>query len=76
MNHLLCYAIRLADGSWYRSHGKWNGNGCVQSEVATFPTALFAKCDAEEKLKRLVFDFPNEVGARVMEINYTIKDAK
>lgn len=70
------YAIKLKDGSWYRSHGKWNGNGCVQSEVAKFPTSLFGKCEAQKNLKRLVSDFPKESVAKVMEINYTIKEAK
>lgn len=61
---------------WGESYHIGLNNGRKGDEVAEFPTSLFGKCEAQENLKRLVSDFPKESVAKVMEINYTIREAK
>ena len=70
------YAIRMANGFWYESHGKWNGMGCIQSSSQKFPTTFYGtKGEASRAIDRITRDYPDEgVECAIVSITFTMSE--
>lgn len=70
------YAIRTANGSWYETHGKWNGSGCFRTVMSKFPPTYYAtKQEASAAIDKIVRDFPNEgVYCSIISITLTMRE--